>query len=271
MNKVFASGAVFVLVLAPLGLLSSHAASTEPICRILNVKDSAWILPASSSVRRTAQKGMRLSEGDAVELTKGNSVDLAFDGAGENVLHLEGEARLLIQAGGRSIRLNLDKGRVYSLLDGLETVNARNFDVSTPVSVSSVRGTYFSVETNGLTAQTAVFKGSTQVSGRRADGRLFGAVFLKPAQMTEVREGSAPSKPALIARSLFDRVNQILELFDFFREKLNYDSAVAALNSDAGLASLSGADQAGSRSILVRLGDASVSAPPTNDDGNVVF
>jgi len=177
-------------------------------CEIISVEYTAWATKTQGSVKSTLDVGDVLVKGDVLEVKKGNTVQLAFDSKQENILHIEGPARMEITQLGHT-KLELEEGKVFALLDGLK--KGQSFIVSTPTAIASVRGTQYQINTHGLSTVLSVYKGVVKVQSRLKDGTSSAAsVNLGIGQKLEFDGYS--QKPAEPKDMTLDETSEVSEI-----------------------------------------------------------
>lgn len=212
------------LTASVLGIQSAYAQEAA-IGKVISVKQSGWATRSNDTVKKTIKEGDAVYAGDIMDVRQGNYVDISLDEKSENILHVEGPSLIQLNKDG-SPSIQLSQGKVYALLDNLGEM--RNFAIQTPNAVSSVRGTYFSVATNGTETATALFQGAVRVAGRQANGFVTSsAVVLEAPQKTLVTGfGQKPSEPAQLSQKEFDEINKVLASIGLGKKALNYEDAL---------------------------------------------
>ena len=144
---------------------SADSSSGAQLCQVISVDSSAWLMKRDSTVKSTLTPGDILSEGDRVEVMRGNSAEIAFDKDRLNVVHVDGGTAFQITRL-YPTSIELTKGNLFALLDN--KISDRRFKLMTPTAVASVRGTQFQVNFADATgsSQISTYEGLVQVSGR---------------------------------------------------------------------------------------------------------
>jgi len=237
MKRLIRSGFVAsgIMIAAFLLISDSAIAEMKGACRVVAVNYSGMVTSGETKIKRTLQAGDFLYEGDLIEVRQGNSIKIAFDDQEFNVVHIEGDSKIRITTEG-FIRLDMEKGKILALLDRLED-NGGRFEVTTPHAVSTVRGTYFQVNATPAMTQTAVFDGSVQVYGRRANGKgLTSSVFIQAGEKTTITDASRkPTEPTFVSEAEFNLVNRIIQAFSYKnRENLSFRGIMDSLIAKKG-------------------------------------
>lgn len=190
------AGLVLSILLSFMPTLVRDCYSAEFCCEVIAVKDNAWLVRRDASVKSSLRPGDVLYKGDRIDVMRGNSVDLAFDKARLNVIHVEGDAVMEISRLYPTY-LDLSKGKLFALLDNLSS--DRRFKILTPTATAAVRGTQFKVQFIDQISKVFTYQGSVQVAGRDITTGLESkdTVILGPNEKTSVTAaGRAPEKPA---------------------------------------------------------------------------
>lgn len=143
--------------------LPTAAFSAEPqSIRVLEVNGQVRFLRPGSQEWNKLDPQTVLPEGARVETSPGASCELGFDGENRGTLRVKESSSVLLKGLSSSPDFSLDKGEVFAHV--LKLKKDTRFQVRTPTSVATVRGTGWSQSSE----QLDVFEGSVHVEG--ADG-----------------------------------------------------------------------------------------------------
>jgi len=114
----------------------------------------------------SVHNGDLVGEGDLIRTAAGGSVDVMLpDGISVRIKE-NSEIRLTDlfrnRSNGREIKIQLEKGLLYAMIQKLH--RDESFRVTTPTAIAGVRGTSFSVETDGSSTEVELYDGSVAVS-----------------------------------------------------------------------------------------------------------
>jgi len=145
---------VFVMVIG----LASAACAEEAIRtgRLVDMKGTVHVKPASGGEVIPAELGMSLSEGDMIMTGAGSWAFLNLDGVDTATVEVKENSRVLLaelimdeEEGTQQTLLDLAMGKVLITAQKIHHEDS-NFQVKTPTSIVGVRGTTFAVEVEGL-------------------------------------------------------------------------------------------------------------------------
>ena len=167
---------VFLVVVLLVFAFTSYAFASE--LKILSVKGQVLLREDEAQPWRKAKKDDTLRKN--YELMTKNRAECTFTFGGEldGAITLKGNSQLKF-TDTEVRRLNLTKGRVFSIIDKLDKNSS--FEISTPVAIAGVRGTGWTVEAEEETA-VRCFEGEVSVQGLDQEGHV--------VTDTGVKEGS---------------------------------------------------------------------------------
>jgi len=142
----------------------STAAELGKIYEIVSMEGKASI--THKSVRRIAETGSLLYEGDILEIRNRSVVDIALDEGRRNIVSLRGLSyisRLRI----RNSEIEVQHGETLVSADGEDWMT-----VTTPSSASKGTSTFFRVGVDGTESEIMVLEGAVMAYGREASGRV---------------------------------------------------------------------------------------------------
>lgn len=237
--------------------------TSEPIGKVLSVKQSGYATRVQQSVKHSIKVGDPVYSGDQIDVKAGNAVQIVLDADNQNIIHIPGDSLVQITKD-RAIDLQLTHGQAFALLDRLES--GTKFRVMTPTAVSTVRGTYFSVKMSGASTETSVYRGEVGVNGRQSDGRMLGtATVLNAGDKASVAHmGTKPSDPKRMTEAEFNRINDVIGTLNGLKKPLAY-SEIGAKNAD-------GAAHGGGDAADINTSDKQTKLDEEgNNGGRVVF
>ena len=207
---------LWVFILLPLAgslAFAEEAFAAQAMCVFVSQEGNAWVVRKDSSVKSSLNIGDPIYQGDSLYVTPGNTVQLAFDKDGKNVVQMEGNTTVQF-AGAKPPQLNLNSGKLYALLDkrGAES----QFKVFTPTAVAAVRGTHYSVSFANQRTDVATFSGSVKVAGLDAAGKETSQfVILDAGKKSSVLDmGQAPSQPATMTVDEMRQIDEVISRAD---------------------------------------------------------
>lgn len=158
------------------------------LVRVHNLQGKASLLSAGSNQLENLENGSIVLPGDTVITQKNSSLVLAFlDGS--EILLLENsrlkieQLKLLEYTGASTSMLKLEKGHIETHVTPNESP-VRKFQIYTPASVTSVRGTDYRINAQAKTSKTSmeVVEGKVDVKGKKKKRTIktgFGTVTVK--------------------------------------------------------------------------------------------
>lgn len=186
--------AIFLYTLISSLICSNYVLAEEQTCVVLSVDKNAWLTRKDTRVKSNLVVGDALYEGDYVQVNKGNSIELVFDKAGKNVVHIEGKASFLIYEL-YPTRLELFEGNAYAFLDGSKKLRA--FKIASPSAVTTVYGTRYKIGVLDGKSEVLNYKGRVRVSGRDTEGNeTIDFVLLYDREKTDIADIGSPPKSA---------------------------------------------------------------------------
>jgi hypothetical protein len=199
---VVVSAGMMLLAAGVLLLLSWLGTPVVQTAVLTHVDGAAEVLAAGEEAWRPIAPGEQVRQGDRVRTGAGSIARLAFFDGSAVVLGTDTEIALvelrsLRVGGGTRIRLEQRVGRTISQVQPLSG-SASRFEIETPVAVTAVRGTMFSmtVEDDGTT-HVAVDQGAVDVTARRVTIRLVvgEGVTVRPGRPPERSQPEPTSSP----------------------------------------------------------------------------
>lgn len=135
---------------------------------ILFMQGDVKVKTAKSNIWSVAEKGLIISNGDAMKTGKNSWAEIAFGKNHKNSVRVQSETEVVFNDLGAT-KINLLKGELRSLVEKVS--KNRVYEIKTPVSVCGIRGTGFDSITDGNTAETDVFENSVFFSGLGEDSQ----------------------------------------------------------------------------------------------------
>jgi hypothetical protein len=149
---------LFIFLLIPVFSLFAQPASAKVnVCQLAAVSGTVEI--ESAGGKHAGVQGEYLKEGDAIKTGAQSFAVLSYDPEGKNTIQISANSEMKIMSI-RPTDLSLKVGQLIAKLNKMG--KGETFEISTPVCVAAVRGTFYSV---GHTSQSdvAVFDRSVEV------------------------------------------------------------------------------------------------------------
>ncbi len=199
-KKVIAAGVVLIVVLALVAIFVLPLISESPAA-VLTVESGT--VQVEQSPLRTVTGDVTLKQGDVIKTGPGRASITLFGSSvvrlGENTtLSLE---ELSAQKGNRNVKIKQDSGRIWNKVLKLSGVD--NYQISTPQSVATIRGTAFESWVHDDLTATSTVEGTLNIQSK-ANGQ---SVDVPENQAADVAAGAAPVTRALV-ESDFIRENK---------------------------------------------------------------
>jgi hypothetical protein len=201
MNTRFLQRKVFLLLLAILVFLPGAVWSQQgtPVAVIIKINGKADIRVNDKAAWKPAKVMDKLWQGYQLRTETGNKAVINYLSTGSRVLVNE-NTQIEVQAQAGTIGGKPSKDRTRLLMGEIYShVTKSNYEVETPSSVASVRGTQFDSKydmDNGV----ATFLVLQSVVEVRDLMNQIGTVLLKQLQMTTVKKNEGPSNPTDLSR-----------------------------------------------------------------------
>lgn len=210
--------ALVSVFLVSVAAMPDYAGNESASCVFVSLKDSGWISRNDSGIKRTLNLGDVLKMSDKVLVMHGNRVQLALDHQCKNMIQVE-EGSSFTLSSVSPVRISLEKGKIFSLLDDLPS--GSQFTVETPTAVVVLLGTQCQINTNGVESNILVYRGLVEVRGRTLDGDVTEAVFLTAGSKTSVTEvGQAPKSAVKMNDKENQEIAAVLENAENTRQNL---------------------------------------------------
>jgi len=178
-------------LLATLTLLAHSSFSEEPVAVVVSVSGKVEWREEERAPWKLAAKGLRLYQGSELRTGILSRAVLVFVADGSRVLVNE-DTELVVEAKGLGRvlrptgRVRMFVGEVYS-----KVRSGREFEVETPVSVASVRGTEFDLSHDAELELTELIVVDGLVELSNALGRALAGAYMR----TTARRGEPPAPP----------------------------------------------------------------------------
>ncbi len=176
----------YLLLAVPVAPDAASAAA-----EIINIRGEVAVLEPGAAEWSAAGEGTPLSVGDTVRTGADSLAEIRFR-YGHTTLMDESCKLRINPAPDDDTLLELIMGSVLSRVEELEP--GQSFEVSTPQAVCSVRGTEFTVATDGERSLVAVLSGRVEV--RELITGMIREV--EAGYYSEVRPGASPTEPGLL-------------------------------------------------------------------------
>lgn len=201
MNKRFLLWKIFLLLIAILVFLPGAVLpqGVTPVATIININGKADYRENDKADWKPAKVRDKLRQGYQFRTETGNKAVILYNATGARVLvnentQIEVQAQTAAAGGKPSMdRTKLLMGEIYS------RVTKNNYEVETPSSVASVRGTLFDSKYD-LDSGEATYLGMQGVVEVRDLMNKLGTVLLKQMQMTTVKKNEKPKDPVDVSK-----------------------------------------------------------------------
>ncbi|MDD5504359.1 MAG: FecR family protein [Candidatus Omnitrophica bacterium] len=151
------------------------SAFSESDISVIYVKGVVNIQKADDAKWQIATRGMALDEKDRIKTLDGSEVSIALDTSNKNIVTLSQNSEISI-ADAKKKHLSLYNGRIFALIEGVES--ASSFQVRTPTAVAGVSGSGMSVESDGNNTTVGCFEDMAYVQGINEDGTLMAEIVI---------------------------------------------------------------------------------------------
>jgi len=190
MKKIIFSS--FIIILSALLLIYPVQGEKDIEIRVMEVSGKAEVLEKNiitdifqSPFWKDLKKGEELDSGDKIKTSANSTIEIYF--SNDTFLKISENSRVIIgenkiKESGQSTSINLQKGKVWSRIKGAWN-RLTKFEVITPSAVAGVKGTIFSVETDGEETILKVKEGEVEFSARE---RKEEKVTVKAGQSSQV-------------------------------------------------------------------------------------
>lgn len=171
----------------------------EDYALILRLRGRVIILPADEAEWIKARTGMKLFRDDRIKTGGWDSyAELSFSRETEQIVKVCDKTSIVLKDLHPIVNVNLDKGRVYSLIESLGEKSS--FEIRTPTAVCGARGTGWGVDFNSHTTAachqnfifvTGIDKNGQVMSGELIVNQNFKTIvkkFQKPQETLEVTD-----------------------------------------------------------------------------------
>lgn len=209
-------GGVILGFLISLGGMAASAQEAKPIVRVIFAQGTVEVQRHGTSAWIVAQRGMPLAAQDTIRTGAQSLAELAFDAHQHNVIRLEQAGQITIE---RLLptRLRLPQGDLFSFIKQLPA--GSRFEVRTPTAVVGVRGTGWSVTTDGRRTRASVFTGTIIGQGLTPQGELTRAAAIDEGFKTFFDErGQMSALEQLTEEELAYWKNVELEMLQHFKD-----------------------------------------------------
>ncbi len=159
-------------------------------CEVMGLEGQAYVTN-SVQTHQTLKEGDVLKAGDTVEVDKGGSLDIAYDGEWNNVTTLQENTKVRVESI-YPIHLAMQYGGVYAKLKKLPP--GSSFEIQTPTAIAAVRGSEYLATYDGAETEVLNFHESdVSVWGLDDQGQKAGdPMILKDSQKTGIRRLARP-------------------------------------------------------------------------------
>jgi hypothetical protein len=203
-----------ITLLLPLLVLPFGTAAAESNV-VVEVEGTAEI--GRGGVWTAATSGAAVREGDELRTGSQGRMLILFDDG--SVVVVGKDSRLTIDehlfepSGTVRSLLHLMQGRIRALVSEAFEGAGAVYEIETPTSVASVRGTEFVVHYDPVAGATDIVGVTGEVEVYSALSWTKGAVILKPRELTRIERGKFPTLPRALPDRLFLQYLEGLDLF----------------------------------------------------------
>ena len=165
MKKILIS----LVCIAFLNLSISSALADNEDAKIIYLKGQVKLQRAKTINWIVAKEGMVIKKGDRIKTLKFSAVEIALDKEAKNVIRIEQNSEFLLEEI-KPERTKLFKGKIFALLEALES--GSSFEVHTPTAVCGVAGSGIFVDTDGNKTTAGCNEDEAYAKGIKEDGSL---------------------------------------------------------------------------------------------------
>ncbi len=192
--------------------ICGFAHAEEDYALILRLRGRVMILQADEAEWIKAQAGMKLFRDDRIKTGGwGSYAELSFSRETEQIIKVFSKTSIVLKDLRPIVNVNLDKGKVYSLIESLGEKSS--FEIRTPTAICGARGTGWEVNFNSHTTaachQNFIFVKGIDKNGQAMSGELIVNQNFK----TIVKKFQKPQKTLEVT-------NKERRLWDFWRDGL---------------------------------------------------
>jgi len=204
----------------------SHILYVKGVVNVQQSGEDFWIL---------AKKGMPLGDNDKIKTLIASEAGIALDPTKKNIVVLSQNSEMSVSYIKKK-QVLLSKGKVFALIEGIESVSS--FQVRTPTAVAGVAGSGMSVETDGKNTTVGCFEDRAYVQGIDVDGKLMAEIVIIDNGFKRVI-GRFEMPGDLLVLTTLDREGwqqfreNLREHLDWLRDKRAEGSRGAAIALDA--------------------------------------
>ena len=196
-KQILKIGTVFLAIAAVVWTTQAFAQAENPVATVLKINGKLQYRPTTDQEWKDAQVKQMLYNGNQLRTETGDKALIIYIGQGSRVLVNENtqiEIAAEVETPGAKPNVERTKlilGEIYSRVK-----TGNNYEVETPSSVASVRGTEFDAS---FLEDEATFLGMQGIITVMND---FGSVVLQQLQQTTVGMNQAPTDPETLSEKL---------------------------------------------------------------------
>lgn len=185
------------LVCVSTAVFAQQSAEQTPVAMVIRINGAMLYRTAAGADWQSAKPNQPLYNGNQVKTELGNRAIILYTGSGTRILVNENtELEISAESPGKAgtpERTKLIAGEVYSKIIPKKAAGYK-YEVETPSSVASVRGTEFNSQFQNGEATYLSIQNVVEVMNQ------LGTVLLNQYQQTKVRQGQAPSDPSTLTK-----------------------------------------------------------------------
>lgn len=187
---------IFLMCLS-FAAMAQQNAETPPVAMVIRINGAMLFRTGAGADWQPAKANQPLYSGNQVKTELGNRAIIIYSSSGTRILvnentELEISAETPGKAGSPE-RTKLIAGQVYSKIVPKKTAGYK-YEVETPSSVASVRGTEFDSKFQNGEATFLSMQNVVEIMNQ------LGTVLLNQYQQTKVKEGQAPDDPTTLSK-----------------------------------------------------------------------
>ncbi|MGA2090254.1 MAG: FecR family protein [Endomicrobiales bacterium] len=214
MKKTFSIVFVLAALFGAVDLYAQYCGEFNAVTGVVEVEKSG------STQWAAVLKGLPVESGDRVRTANHSSCEVAIDDGSYLFIGEKTEATVdHMDAGSGKLEAHVSLW-LGKLIAHIEKFRTTKMTVKTPVSVASVRGTEFAVDTEKNESQVGVFEGKVQVNNAVADETSDeGSVAVEPDQQTTVAKDQHPAAPTRLSELMKKNKERLDGLRDRIKQR----------------------------------------------------
>lgn len=210
MKKHMASLVLIMVMFAGTGFVSLLQAG-----EIVYVEGGVQVRSEGDKDWHKGNGGEQVGIGDNIKTARGSTADIALDEGKKNLIRVEEKTLVILNSTvpGEITKLDLSQGKLYANIEG--ALQGINYEVSTPSSVTGVRGTGFSVSSAEDEDEAAVYENNIYLKSFDQNKKLLGEITLTGGTKIYIGRFTSPGAPAVLSQEEIDHWKKVkAELFN---------------------------------------------------------